>query len=112
MMRTWVSPNGAVHQVSDDSLAEFCRQHQLHHSNMLAHISNPASDQKNGGWRLIERLRAIGHVDRPHEHVLALGTLDSFHKECLQSSDGPPSLPPSLPAALRAYLPESARRLK
>ena len=55
---------------------------------MLNHIATPTSDHKNGGWRLIERLRAIGHVDRPQVHVLAFGTLEAFHKSCLSSNDG------------------------
>ena len=55
---------------------------------MNEHIANDKSDQKNGGWRLIERLKCIGHVDRPHEHVPALGTPAAFHKDCLNSSDG------------------------
>ena len=55
---------------------------------MLDHIKNPASDWKNGGWRLIERLCAIGPVNRPHETVLALGTLEAFWKDCISSTDG------------------------
>ena len=86
-MRTWVSPDGELHDVSDSELCRFCTEHGLHYSNMLDHIGS-RSDQKNSGWRLIERLRCIGRVDRPHEHVPALGTLDSFHKQCLSSSDG------------------------
>ena len=87
VMRTWVSPDGELHDVSDSELCHFCTEHGLHYSNMLDHIGS-RSDQKNSGWRLIERLRCIGRVDRPHEHVPALGTLDSFHKQCLSSSDG------------------------
>jgi len=44
--------------------------------------------QKCDGWRLIERLRVIGHVDRPDEHVLARGTLTAFYFDCKLSSDG------------------------
>lgn len=92
-MRTWVSPSGSVHDVSDDDLYRFCNdRRKLHYQNMVSHISKSSSDQKNGGWRLIERLRAIGHVDRPHQHVLALGTLEQFHKDCLAASDGRASL--------------------
>eukprot|EP00322_Chrysochromulina_rotalis_P021077 CAMPEP_0115882654 /NCGR_PEP_ID=MMETSP0287-20121206/29119_1 /TAXON_ID=412157 /ORGANISM="Chrysochromulina rotalis, Strain UIO044" /LENGTH=198 /DNA_ID=CAMNT_0003338745 /DNA_START=94 /DNA_END=687 /DNA_ORIENTATION=- len=55
---------------------------------MVDHVSRPTSDQKNDGWRLVERLKAIGHVDRPSEHVLALGTLDAFYDDCQSSTDG------------------------
>ncbi len=87
-MRTWVSPTGECFDVSDESLYIFCKERGLHHANMVHHISTPTSDQKNGGWRLIERLCAIGHVERPHDHVLALGTLGAFHSDCLASRDG------------------------
>ena len=36
----------------------------------------------------MERLHAIGHVDRPNEHVLALGTTKDFYKNCQTSTDG------------------------
>ena len=75
MKRTWISPVGEVHDVSDADLYAFCNQRGLHYSNLINHIETPSSDQKSEGWRLIDRLRAIGHVDRPHDHVLALGTL-------------------------------------
>ena len=88
MERTWVSPTGDVHVVADAALYQFCSSRGLHYDNMVVHIQNPKSDQKNGGWRLLERLRAIGHVDRPTEHILALGTLEDFHQECLSSTDG------------------------
>jgi len=88
MVRTWVSPLGKVYDVSDDELYNFCAHHKLHYQNMVSHINTRTSDHKNGGWRLIDRVRAIGHVDRPREHVLALGTLEDFHRNCLASSDG------------------------
>ena len=88
MSRTWVSPTGALHDLTDEELWQFCKLRKLHYANMMSHVQDIASDQKNGGWRLIERLRAIGHVDRPHVHVLAVGTLEAFHKECLSSDDG------------------------
>jgi hypothetical protein len=69
-------------------LFQFCSARKLHYDNMVDHVSRPTSDQKNGGWRLVERLRAIGHVDRPTEHILALGTLEDFHKHCQSSTDG------------------------
>ena len=87
-MRTWVSPSGELHDVADEELHTFCSARGLHYSNMKDHIASESSDQKNDGWRLIERLRCIGHVDRPREHVLALGTLESFHRDCLASKDG------------------------
>ncbi len=88
MSRTWVSPTGTLHDVTDEELHHFCKLKRIHYSNMVTHVADPSSDQKNGGWRLIERLRAIGHVDRPHVHVLALGTLEAFWKDCLSSDDG------------------------
>ena len=88
MSRAWVSPEGKLHDVTDEALYTFCSERGLHYENMLDHISRITSDQKNGGWRLIERLRAIGHVDRPLEHVLALGTPEAFHKDCLAATDG------------------------
>jgi hypothetical protein len=83
-----VSPIGEVHDVSDADLYTFCKTRRLHYENMINHIQTATSDQKNGGWRLIERLCAIGHVNRPHEHVLALGTPTSFHQDCMASNDG------------------------
>ena len=65
MMRTWVSPAGEVHDISDAGLYVFCKSRKLHYENMLDHIAKLTSDQKNGGWRLIERMKAISHVDRP-----------------------------------------------
>ena len=55
-MRTWVSPDGDAHDVSDEHLYKFCRARGLHYENMLDHIETATSNQKNGGWRLIERL--------------------------------------------------------
>ena len=75
-MRTWVSPDGDAHDVSDEHLYKFCRARGLHYENMLDHIETATSKQKNGGWRLIERLEVIDHVKRPRDHVPALGTLD------------------------------------
>ena len=88
MVRTWISPTGEYFDVPDDELYTFCKQRGLHYENMLNHIEKQSSDQKNEGWRLIERLRAIGHVNRPRDHVLALGTLAAFHADCLASRDG------------------------
>ena len=88
MSRTWISPDGTPHDVADEALYQFCNVRGLHYENMLDHIATPTSDHKNGGWRLIERLRAIGHVDRPQVHVLAFGTLEAFHKSCMSSNDG------------------------
>jgi len=84
----WVSPDGTIHDVDDEQLYEFCKSRQLHYPNMLDHKQNPESDHKNGGWRLIERLRFIGHIHRPNEHIPALGTFDAFYNECLRSKDG------------------------
>ena len=86
--RTWVSPAGDVYDVSDDNLYVFCISNGLHYSNMVTHTAKDNSDQANFGWRLIERLRAIGHVDRLDQHVLALGTIESFSEDCLNSKDG------------------------
>lgn len=88
MERTWISPAGEVHQVCDASLYAFCTNRGLHYENMLDHIARSTSDQKNGGWRLIERLKAIGHVERPNEHVLVIGTVEDFHDDCLRAKDG------------------------
>ena len=88
MSRTWVSPAGKLFDVNDEDLYQFCKQRGLHYQNMRDHIVQETSDQKNGGWQLIERLRAIGHVSRPHEHVLAIGTVEAFHSDCLSSTDG------------------------
>ena len=88
MLRAWVSPEGELHEVSDANIYSFCTVRGLHYQNMLDHMERATSDHKNGGWRLIERLRAIGHVNRPHEHVLAFGTPEAFHKDCLDSDDG------------------------
>ena len=88
MLRTWVSPSGEPYDVPDDQLYRFCNEKGLHFENFLDHIATPTSDQKNGGWRLIERLCCIGHVDRPNEHVPALGTRKAFHAECMASTDG------------------------
>ena len=87
-VRTWVSPVGDVHDVSDDELYDFCTRRELHYQNMVAHIKKSTSDQKNNGWRLIDRLRCIGPVKLPLVNVPALGTLDSFHKSCLSADDG------------------------
>ena len=83
-----MSPNGELHDVEDAHLSAFCRERGLHYPNMLNHINTASSDQKNGGWRLIDRLRAIGHVDKPHQHVLALGSLEAFYADCQSSDDG------------------------
>ena len=88
MIYTWVNKHGEVFDVSKEDLYDFCKDRELHYENMLGHIALQTSDQKNSGWRLIERLRAIGHVNRPHEHVLALGTIAHFHADCLASTDG------------------------
>jgi hypothetical protein len=88
MTRTWVSPDGELHDVADKQLYAFCKARHLHYENMVDHIERPTSDQKNDGWRLIERLKAIGHISRPTQHVLALGTLEHFHAECGRSTDG------------------------
>jgi hypothetical protein len=87
-VRTWVSPTGALHDVHDDHLYAFCKPRGLHDSNMRDHIANPKSKQKNDGWRLLERLSCISHVDRPNTIVPALGTLESFHEECMSATDG------------------------
>ena len=70
-MRTWVSPDGELYDVPDEDLYTFCDGRGLHYKNMVHHIANVRSKQKNDGWRLIERVRFIGHVDRPDEHVPA-----------------------------------------
>lgn len=86
--RAWISPKGEVLDVADEELWKFCATRGLHYCNMLEHIHDAGSDHKNNGWRLIERLRFIGHVDHPHAHVPALGTLDAFHQSCLSATDG------------------------
>lgn len=86
--RTWVSPTGELHDVADDELYRFCTAHQLTFRNMLDHIDSASSDQKNGGWRLLDRLRFIGHVNLPDENVPALGTLDAFYDSCKRAADG------------------------
>ena len=88
LVRTWVSPDGSVYNVAGADLYIFCQEKNINYENMLDHIERETSDQKNGGWRLIERLRAIGHISRPDNHVLALGTIEEFYKECLTSDDG------------------------
>ena len=60
----------------------------MHHGNMLHHIASASSDQKNGGWRLMERLKFIRLASQPHIVVAAVGTLDAFHRECLAARDG------------------------
>ena len=85
---TWVSPAGKLYDVPRKELGRFCKARELHHKNMVAHIDDPHSDQKNGGWRLVERMRAIGHVSRPTDTRPAIGTLDAFHAACLASTDG------------------------
>jgi hypothetical protein len=89
-MQEWVSPTGVPHDIADEELSAFCKRQtpKLKYGNMKHHVDSARSDQKENGWRLVERLRAIGHIDRPDEHVLALGTLDMFHQDCLASSDG------------------------
>ena len=84
MSRAWVSPEGELHDLTDEELYSFSSQRGLHYENMLDHISRAKSDQKNGGWRLIERLRAIGHVDRPSEHAefVAIRLLDPLLVAC------------------------------
>jgi hypothetical protein len=88
VVRAWVSPAGELFDIADEDLYAFCTARGLTHRNWLEHISSPTSDQKDEGWRLIERLRCIGHVNSPQEHVPALSTLESFHKSCMSSSDG------------------------
>ena len=48
-MRTWVSPTGELHDVSNAHLYQFCRQRQLNYGNMVDHIAHESSDHKNGG---------------------------------------------------------------
>ena len=88
-MRTWVSPVGKFYDVSDENLAAFCRANgRIHHGNMLDHIASASSDQKNNGWRLMERMKCIRLAAKPNFVVPAVGTLDAFHRECLAARDG------------------------
>lgn len=84
----WVDPNGGVYQIEPDQLGDFCRRRKLNASNMQDHVAKPSSDQKNGGWRLVERLRWIQSVAKPTLIVPALGTLHAFHANCLHANDG------------------------
>ena len=62
--RTWVSPEGSLFDIADEQLYAFCTSRGLHCPNMIEHMDNVGSKQKNGGWRLLERLCFISHVDR------------------------------------------------
>ena len=59
--RTWVSPEGSVFDIEDEQLYAFCTSRGLHCPNMIEHMDNVGSKQKNGGWRLLER-RRLKHV--------------------------------------------------
>jgi hypothetical protein len=88
-MQTWIDPTGEDHDVHQDRLRAFCNaRRELNASNMVDHVTNVNSDQKCGGWRLIERLWWIYHVDQPDCLVPALGTLDAFFLDCKNARDG------------------------
>ena len=80
---TWVDPQGHVHDVPAQHLRAFCDARGLHASNLQNHVDNQESDQKCGGWCLIERLRWLQRVEQPEFKVPALGTIDSFYQACL-----------------------------
>ena len=92
----WVIPVGKFHDdVSDEDLAAFCRANgNLHHRNMLVHISLLSSSQKNGMGGVssrFERLRCIrlhtGSSERHRPGHPAVGTLETFHAECSSAKD-------------------------
>ena len=84
----WCDPDGRPHEVARDGLWRFCKDHGLNFGNMVNHIDTPSSDQKNGGWRLVDRLRVIGPVDQPTVMVPVLGAPKSFFTSCLTAMDG------------------------
>jgi len=87
-MQRWVDPKGKPFHVAADELREFCTRRGLNASNMEEHVKRPASDQKNGGYRLISRLRFIQSEEDPTLIVPALGTLDAFYNDCMDAHDG------------------------
>eukprot|EP00966_Prymnesium_polylepis_P188596 4370431-Prymnesium_polylepis.1 len=59
---------------------------------METHVLDIASDQKNDGWRLLQRLKWLRNVDDPSLLLPALGTLDAFAATCRDASDARSSL--------------------
>ena len=85
----WVDPNGHPHHIHRSELRAFANGREgLVASNLENHIANPRSDQKCGGWRLLDRMWHIYHVDAPKVLVPVIGTLDQFFASCQSASDG------------------------
>ena len=87
-MLKWCDPDGYPHHVQRENLADFCRLRKLKVGNMIHHIDTPTSDQKHGGWRLIERLVWISRANDLTTLVPALGTSETFFKSCACATDG------------------------
>ena len=58
----------------------------------LKHVLDIASDQKNGGWRLFERLKWLRQMDDLEMLLPALGTIEAFAATCWGASDARSSL--------------------
>ena len=87
-MLKWCDPDGYVHHIQREDLADFCRPRKLKVGNMIHHIITPTSDQKHSGWRLIERLVWISRVNDLTTLVPALGTSETFFQSCACATDG------------------------
>ena len=87
-----VDPHGNVHTVPRMQLRTFCISRKLHASNMEKHVLDPGSDQKNDGWRLVERLKWLRHLGDAPLLLPALGTIDTFSATCISASDARSSL--------------------
>jgi hypothetical protein len=81
-----VDPFGNVHSVQRRELRRFCETRGLHASNMESHVLDPDSDQKNGGWRLLGRLKWLRFGDSL-KLLPAVGTIDNFFTSCSEASD-------------------------
>ena len=84
----WVDPDGHPYEVAEDAFRKFCSDKGLHYDNLIAHVKLPSSDQKCGGWRLVDRVRCIGPVNQPAVTVHALGTVAAFFGDCIGANDG------------------------
>ena len=84
----WVDPDGHPYEVAEDAFRKFCSDKGLHYDNLIAHVKLPSSDQKCGGWRLVDRVRCIRPVHQPAVTVPALGTVAAFFGDCIGANDG------------------------
>ena len=76
-----------VHEVQGGDVRRWARSLGLHESNMDEHVVSSSSDHKCDGWRLIERLRWVQHVEHNEWLLPALGTAESFVASCTRATD-------------------------